>query len=165
MKNLLYLVLVLFLSSCFSSKNYYIQNQSIEEKHIEVHYISNNENLDEVISPPDSLGVIDVNLLKKRSYKWYQNSNRQIPFQKINDTIYRFTLQKQEKTMIPYRYYYGNSLKKMLINQEEEILFTEFQYDSDSLSGFKTKNTKLGTIINFKDKFIIGDDYYTIELR
>lgn len=164
MKNLLYLVLILFLSSCISGKNYYIQNFTDEQKHIDVQYISNVENLDEVIPPPDSLGVIDVNLHKKRSYKWYQKSNRQIPFKKINDTVYRFTLQKQEKTMIPYRYYYENSLKKLQINQEEEILFTGFQYDSDNLNGYKTKNTKLGTTVQYNSKLFLGDDHYLIQL-
>lgn len=165
MKHFVYFTFLLILSSCISGKNYYIQNFTDEEKQIEVQYISNSENLKEIMIPPDSLGVTIYSGLANKSCGFYEKSNQKIPFQKINDSVYRFTLQKQEKTMIPYRYYYVNSLKKMVINQEEEILFTEFQYNSDSLIGFKTKNTKLGTSIQYKQKYFVGDDYYIIQLR
>lgn len=164
MKYLLYIMILLFLKSCISGKNYYINNATDEVKHIEVHYINNTKNLQEVFAIPDSLGVVIYSDIAYKPYRFYRKSHRQIPFQKINDTIYRFTLQGQEKTMIPYRYSFENSLKKLRINKEE-IWFTEFEFGSDSLNGFTTKNTKLGTSVQYEEKKFLGDDAYIIQLR
>lgn len=66
--------------------------------------------------------------------------------------------------MIPYRYSFENSLKKLRINKEE-IWFTEFEFGSDSLNGFTTKNTKLSTLVQYEEKKFLGDDSYIIQLR
>lgn len=165
MKLIKSVLVLLILTSCISGKNYYIYNATDDLKQIEVHYANDIQNSTEVYSIPDSLGVVIDKDLPYKSYKFYKKSNRQIPFQKINDSIYRVTLQSLEKTMIPYRYSYENSLKKIMINQEEEILFTDYQYSNDSLVGFKTKNTKLGTTVQYETKQFLGDDAYIIQLR
>ncbi|MEX0995669.1 MAG: hypothetical protein WDZ45_01315 [Flavobacteriaceae bacterium] len=165
MKNTIYILILLFLSNCKSGTNYYINNATDQKQTFEVHYISNTENVKEIISPPDSLGITIYSGLANKPYSLFRKAKQKTPFQKINDTVYQFTLEMKEKTMIPYRYYYDNSLKKMVINQKEEILFTEFQHDSDSHIGFKTKNTKLGTLVQYQQKYFIGDDYYIIQFR
>jgi hypothetical protein len=166
MRSLFFSALITLLVSCISGKNYFINNATDEVIDIEVHYFNNSQNRKEVFPVPDSLGIVTYSDLAYKPYRFYQQSHRQIPFQKINDSIYRLTLQSQEKTMIPYRYYYDNSLKKMRINQEEEIWFTEVEYGNDSLTGFTTKNTKLGTTVQYeKGILFVGDDSYIIQLR
>ncbi len=166
MKNFSCFLIFLFLSSCKSGKYYFINNESNQDKQIEIHYVSNLENHQEVFSIPDSIDVIVSGHPTYKPYRFYKNRDKQIPLQKINDSIYQFTLQKSEKAMIRYRYYYDNSLKKIWINQEEEIWFTEVEYGNDSLTGFTTKNTKLGTTVQYeKGMLFVGDDSYIIQLR
>lgn len=165
MKLIKSVLVLLFLSSCIAGKNYYIINATDDAKSIEVYYTSNADNRQEIFPVPDSLGIVNNDSLRYKSYKFYRKSHQQTPFQKINDTIYRIRLQSKQQTLIPYRYSFVNSLEKILIDQECEIHFTDFEYGNDSLKGFLINDTSLGTKVQYENKKFLGDDSYIIQLR
>lgn len=164
MKTAKYVLLLFSLISCVSGKNYYINNTTNQTIDFEVHYINDSKNRRKTRSVPDSLRVVMYNGLAYKPYKFYGKSSQWIPYQKINDSLYRFKLKSKQKTIIPYRYYYDNSLKKLLINQEGEIWFTEFEQGNDTLIGYTTTNTKPSSTVHYIEKKFFGDDVYIIQL-
>ncbi len=161
---ILFCLPLLLSSGCITGIHYFIDNDTHQKKSVDVYYISNTANLEEVYTPPDSLRITTQMDLLYKPYKWYSNIEQKTPYHKINDTLYHFELLPNEKVLIPFRYYHTNSLQQIVINKKEEISFMEKDV-ADSTIYFEASNIKPTTSVNYKSGIFVGENYYLIEIR
>lgn len=155
--------IILFCSfGCTSYTHYFIDNSSKQSKSIVVQYHKSTSERQELLVPPDSLLLTKQKDFPNKPHKWYKNIDHKKNFIKINDSIYRMELSPNEKIMIPYRFAYINSIQRISIDQQEEIIFLN-DFENETLKYYRTKNLKPQTSIDHHYSFF--NEYFLIEFK